>query len=100
MFDLDVGVWVKPSAHTKQRREHRIPLSAAAIELLKELKRDATTPFLFPGANGKPLTDIKRTWLAVCRKAGLAERVPKKTRNGRVVHGKNGAPFMAWQATA
>src|SRR5262249_15556646 len=38
MFDLDTGVWVKPSAHTKQRREHRIPISAPAVELLKELK--------------------------------------------------------------
>lgn len=30
MFDLDKGVWVKPSAHTKQRREHRVPLSAVS----------------------------------------------------------------------
>jgi integrase len=52
MFDLDTGVWVKPSAHTKQRREHRVPLSAAAIELLKQLKQDAATPYVFPGASG------------------------------------------------
>lgn len=31
MFDLDAGVWVKPSAHTKQRTEHRVPLSAPAV---------------------------------------------------------------------
>jgi integrase len=99
-FDLDTGVWVKPSAHTKQRREHRVPLSAAAIELLKELKRDATTPYVFARANGKPLGDIKRTWLAVCRKAGIAHRVPRRTRNGRVVCGRDGAPVMAWQTTA
>src|SRR5579862_8425632 len=24
-FDLDSGVWVKPSAHTKQKRSHRVP---------------------------------------------------------------------------
>jgi integrase len=100
MFDLDGGVWTKPSAHTKQRREHRVPLSAAAIELLNELRRDATTPYVFPGANGKPLVDIKRTWLAVCREAGIAERVPKKMRNGEVVCGKDGAAVLAWQPTA
>jgi hypothetical protein len=26
-FDLEAGVWTKPSAHTKQRRVHRVPLS-------------------------------------------------------------------------
>jgi integrase len=93
-------VWVKPSAHTKPRREHRVPLSAAAIELLKQLKQGAATLYVFPGARGKPLTDIKRTWLAVCREAGIAEQVPQITRNGKVVCGKDGAPVMVWRATA
>ncbi len=30
MFDLDAGVWTKPSAHTKQRKDHRVPLSIPA----------------------------------------------------------------------
>jgi len=100
MFDFDIGVWTKPSAHTKQRREHRVPLSAAATELLNDIRRDATTPYVFPSANGKPMTDIKRTWVTVCRKAGLAERVPKKTRTGKLVYGRDGAPTMAWHPTA
>ena len=33
MFDLDNGIWVKPSAHAKQRKEHRVPLSAPAVQL-------------------------------------------------------------------
>ncbi len=37
-FDLDAGIWTKPSAHTKQKKEHRVPLSAATIQLLSELK--------------------------------------------------------------
>ena len=28
-FDLEAGVWIKPGATTKQRTEHRVPLSAA-----------------------------------------------------------------------
>lgn len=100
MFDLDAGVWVKPSAHTKQRREHRVPLSAPAIELLKEMKASATGPYVFPAADGRPLTDIKRTWLSVCRNAGLAEQAPRKTRSGNVVYGKDGKPLMGWRATA
>jgi integrase len=100
MFDLEAGVWVKPSAHTKQRREHRVPLSAAAIELLKNGKETAIGPYVFPGEDGKPLTDIKRTWLAVCRNAGLAEQAAKRTRNGKVVHGKDHQLQMTWRTTA
>jgi integrase len=100
MFDLEAGVWVKPSAHTKQRKEHRVPLSAAAIELLKDGKARATSPYVFPGADGRPLTDIKRTWLTVCREAGLAERAPRRTRNGKVFHGKDGQLQMTWRTTA
>ena len=100
MFDLETGVWVKPSAHTKQREAHRVPLSAPAIGLLKEIKRTAIGPYVFPGGNGKPLTDIKRTWLSVCQKAGLAERVVARTRTGRMMTGQSGAPPVIWRATA
>ena len=89
MFDLAAGVWTKPSSHTKQRREHRVPLSQPARQLLAEmleqsrtvaLEQGAISPYLFPGRDGKPLTDIKRTWLSVCREAGLAARI--ETRAG------------------
>jgi integrase len=73
MFDLERGIWVKPSAHTKQRREHRVPISAAAIDLLSRLKSTATGAFVFPGRNGGPLTDVKRTWQAVRGEAGLPD---------------------------
>jgi integrase len=100
MFDLEAGVWVKPSAHTKQRREHRVPLSAAAIALLREIQPRATSPYVFPGIDGKALTDLKRSWLTVCCKAGLAEQAPKRTRSGKVVRGKDGKPLMTWRPTA
>ena len=110
MFDLDNGVWVKPSAHTKQRKEHRVPLSAPAVQLLKELKADALermkkaeateiSPYVFPGDDGEPLTDIKRTWLAVCKKAGLAKEVEQRTRDGKLVKDADGKPIMVWKTT-
>lgn len=100
MFDIEAGVWVKPSAHTKQRLEHRVPLSAAAIELLKILRKEADGAYVFPSPGGKHLTDIKRTWLTICRKAGLAERVEKRTRTGKVVRDTHGDPVLAWRPTA
>jgi integrase len=99
MFDLSSGVWVKPSAHTKQRLEHRVPLSAAATELLKEMKAGGGGPHVFPGADGNPRTDLKRTWLSVCRKADLAEQVPKRNRRGQVLVDDRGQRIMTWRAT-
>jgi integrase len=109
MFDLENGVWTKPSAHTKQRRLHRTPLSSPAIQLLREMKdaakrkTEATgtpiNPFVFPGPNGRPLTDIKRTWASVCRKAGLAVQVPKKNREGKIMKACNGEAVMIWHPT-
>lgn len=72
MFDLTTGVWTKPSAHTKQRREHRVPLSSAALTLLHSMKKSAATPFVFPGkSDNQPLTDIKHSWMAVCKRANI-----------------------------
>lgn len=109
MFDLENGVWTKPSAHTKQRRLHRVPLSGPAIDLLIQMKEAATRradadgtalgPYVFPGPSGAPLTDIKRTWASVCRRAGLAAQVEKTSRDGKVVKGRNGKPVMVWQPT-
>jgi integrase len=71
-FDLGAGIWIKPSAHTKQRREHRVPLSQAAMTLLQELRASSTGRYVFPGKSpDKQLTDVKRTWRAVCEAARL-----------------------------
>jgi integrase len=104
MFDLENGIWTKPSAHTKQRRLHRVPLNGPAIQLLIEMKEAAVqkarsdrvvmSPHVFPGSGGKPLTDIKRSWASVCLKAGLCEQVRKKGRDGKAMKGKDGKPVM------
>jgi integrase len=71
-FDLEAGVWVKPAASTKQRREHRVPLSEPAIELLKSIKETKVIgDYVFAGKDGKPITDLKRMWAGACRAAGI-----------------------------
>jgi integrase len=74
-FDLEGGIWIKPSAHTKQKKEHRVPLSAAAKQLLCEMKAEAgESPYVFPGrVPGEPLREIKSFWSGVCRRAGLED---------------------------
>jgi len=83
MFDLEEGVWTKPSHHTKQRRTHRVPLSGPAITLLRAMKEEDTiveagkertnSPFLFPSSTGTPLTEIKDTWEAIRTAAGIQD---------------------------
>jgi integrase len=72
-FDLRAGIWTKPSANTKQRREHRVPLSGPAISLLQELRRRTNGDYVFPGKHGKPLADVKRTWRTVVEQAALSD---------------------------
>lgn len=81
-FDLDVGIWVKPSSHTKQKREHRVPLSAPARLLLIEMrdaaerrakeKKREPSPYVFPARVGDgPMVEIKTAWAALCKAAGI-----------------------------
>jgi integrase len=37
-LDAQPGFWIKPSSHTKQRREHRLPLGAPALQLLADIR--------------------------------------------------------------
>lgn len=100
-FDLENGVWTKPGAATKQGRMHSVPISDAAVKLLTDIKdkSDPRCPYVFPGPDGRALTNIKLTWLAVCRMAGLAVQVEKRA-GGKTAIGKNGKPVMEWKATA
>jgi integrase len=84
-FDLEEsGIWTKPSAHTKQKREHRVPLSAPARLLLAEMKtaaeqraaqeRREPSRYVFPARIGDgPTTEIKNAWAAICKAADLSD---------------------------
>ena len=74
-FDLEQGIWVKPSAHTKQKKEHRVPLSAPTLKLLSDMNENSgPSPYVFPGKEaGRPLTDIKNFWNGVCKKADIED---------------------------
>lgn len=56
--DLEGKVWTVPASRMKGRREHRVPLSDAAVKLAKRLQRIAGSDLLFPGPTGKPLSDV------------------------------------------
>jgi integrase len=56
--DLDDGVWTVPAERMKMRREHRVPLSAVTVELLRNLYHEdkGDDGYLFIGTQpGRPL---------------------------------------------
>ena len=74
--DLARGVWIKPSHHTKQKRTEHLPLSAAALTLLAEIREraDPKERYLFPGnVPDKSLQGIKKFWRNVADQAGLED---------------------------
>jgi integrase len=67
--DLTAGVWAIPLERMKAGKEHRIPLSAAALSLLNNLQRLEGVDFIFPNAKGGQLSDM--TLGAVLKRMGV-----------------------------
>jgi integrase len=62
-LDMKEAVWTVPAGRMKASREHRVPLSDGALELLREMGKLRTDRkadgFLFPGGKaGKPLSSM------------------------------------------
>lgn len=52
-FDLNAKLWIKPAKRTKQRKEHRVPLSDTAVALLIEMNElKGKSEYLFPSSSG------------------------------------------------
>jgi integrase len=61
-IDTSAGVWTVPPSRMKAGREHRVPLSDAALSVLREvapLHDDTRGGWIFPGARaGRPLSNM------------------------------------------
>jgi len=59
-FNLTKRTWTIPASRMKMKKEHRVPLTDAAVNVLeraaKERKDDSD--LVFPGTTGKPLSDM------------------------------------------
>lgn len=69
-FDLEGGIWTKPSAHTKSNKSHRVPLARGALDVLRRA-HGASSTYVFPGRNGAALADVKKLFRAVCSEAAI-----------------------------
>lgn len=58
-IDWRGAVWMVPAARMKAGRAHRVPLSDAAVKVLKAALAGRTGELVFPGADGRaPLSDM------------------------------------------
>ena len=55
-IDRDEGVWTVPARRTKGNREHRVPLSRCALEILDQARAlGGIGAFVFPSVRGQPV---------------------------------------------
>ena len=84
-FDLKTKLWTVPAERMKAGKEHRIPLSDRALEILSSLPREGE--FVFCGArSGKPLSNM-----------AMLELVRGMRGKGATVHGFRSS-FRDWAA--
>lgn len=72
--EIEGATWTIPSDRIKAGREHRVPLSPAAREIVEVMRGPSSPPegFVFPGGRtGRPLSNM--ALLAVLKRMGRAE---------------------------
>jgi integrase len=74
-INLETGVWTKPGATTKQKTQHRVPLSEAACRLLAKMKDQAgdDTEWLFPARGGGHRPHINGAWIRLRKTAKIPD---------------------------
>lgn len=82
--NLDAGQWIVPATRMKAGREHRVPLSARAVEILRQMEQARFSEFVFPGLKrNRPLSVM------------ALDRVLRRMKVDVTVHGFRSA-FRDW----
>jgi integrase len=86
-IDLDAATWTIPASRMKAKREHRVPLSAPALALLRALPREDGNPHVFIG--------LRRPMLSPGAMVAVLERMGRA--DTTTVHGFRSS-FRTWAA--
>ena len=88
-FDLDAKLWIIPKERMKGFREHRVPLSAAALAVLDKAKAESTGgDFVFTGRKQAALSNM-----------ACLQTLKRMGRSDLTVHGFR-STFRDWTAEA
>jgi integrase len=85
-IDLNTNLWTIPAQRMKEGAEHRVPLSRAAVSLLKSLPREAGNPYVFLSARRNEPLGTSALW-----------RLMKMMGYSAVPHGLRSS-FRSWAA--
>jgi integrase len=74
--DLEIGWWTIPGTVTKNKMPHRVPLSPAAIDILKTLQKGTPADaWVFAGKTGaRPVADVKHTGSRIAARVKAARQ--------------------------
>ena len=93
-INLEESRWIVPASRMKSGKEHAVPLSSSAIEVLNKVKNKSAN-WLFPNGKGDPLSSM--AMLEVVRDMkGYKDKLNKKP---IVVHGFR-STFRTWASEA
>jgi integrase len=70
-IDLGERFWTVPAERMKGGKEHRVPLSDAALVALEEMRKVRQGEFVFPGRAGRPISNM--AMLMLLRRMGHVE---------------------------
>lgn len=71
-MDLDADEWIVPADRMKQGKEHRVPLSLAALGVLRHMSERRQSEYVFPGNRpGEPLSNM--AFLSLLKRMGYGE---------------------------
>ena len=72
-IDLDAACWTIPAERMKAKREHRVPLSPRAVEILTAAQKLSDgSGLVFPSPRGKPGRPFtSKTLLDICTRSGI-----------------------------
>ncbi|RKE78298.1 integrase arm-type DNA-binding domain-containing protein [Rhizobium sp. AG855] len=74
-IDFDKAVWTLPASRMKMRREHRKPLSAQALAILKELHTlTGDGKLMFPAVTSRTRTMSENTMNSALRRMGFSQQ--------------------------
>jgi integrase len=101
-IDLETGIWAVPSDRMKAGRDHRVPLSTAAMTLLSDMPRVLDCPYVCPSPKNGQMSDM--TISAVMRRIQASEEkngrqgfLDPRSRKPAVPHGLRSS-FRDWAA--
>jgi len=99
-FDLEKALWTVPAARMKADKEHVVPLSPRAVEIIRSMGKLKAGKFVFPG--GKPETCLSDGAMTALIKRMDAHREEKGGKGWRDLNGKRIVPhgfratFKTW----